>query len=709
MRHANKVKKIFWNITVLLAAFAFFAMMPLGAAYAAGAAPSPTRAISAPILDTIGQYHTFYVVSSYDASGRSQVQAKLVEVSTHGYFYVDSSWYNTLSTADQQAALSDIQQLATNFDTIIYPTETQDFAPIGQPQGYTDPRVTILLTPMTSGVGGYFNAGDMYATSVIATSNDRNMVYLDADVLGDPRMNAFLAHEFQHMITFYAKYQKYGLQEETWLNELRSEYAPTLDGFDNSFSGSNLYYRVSDFLSNPYYSLLNWQESAHQYGIINLLAQYISEHYPHAITQTIKEQSVGIQSFNQAFQQLGYSTTFASAFNDWEIANTINDPVFDNGQYSYTNTNLSNLFVSPVMTFPLASASQQVSFSGQMNDWSAKSYEIDNSLLNAGGSAYDLTIKFSTQNSEKFIVDVLAQNAVNGNQYALTETTASSTNSATIAIPDFSSQDSGAYIVLVPENATQGKDYTNTNPPLYSYLVSATLTPAANANTQSTTPATAAATSSATASSSPAVTNSAVSINAISLAQAPTSGGERITISGTGFAQGAQVSFGGVAAQSTVTDANTITATVPAYSQPMLVSITVANLDGSTATDPGAFLYIAALSPQYLYRAAGDYKVYQIHNGYKRHIVDPTALRLAGFSFADVRVVPAVDLADYPTSSLIQAAGDYHVYSLDDNAVKHWLDMTAAQFAASGRSWNAIFPISPAELNYYATGAADMQ
>jgi len=69
-------------------------------------------------------------------------------------------------------------------------------------------------------------------------------------------------------------------------------------------------------------------------------------------------------------------------------------------------------------------------------------------------------------------------------------------------------------------------------------------------------------------------------------------GGTAITVSGTGFAAGAAVTIGGVAATGVVfVDATTLTATTPAASGVGVVDVVVTNPDGQSSTLAGAFSY----------------------------------------------------------------------------------------------------------------------
>jgi plastocyanin len=76
-----------------------------------------------------------------------------------------------------------------------------------------------------------------------------------------------------------------------------------------------------------------------------------------------------------------------------------------------------------------------------------------------------------------------------------------------------------------------------------------------------------------------------------------TSGGTVVTISGTGFAAGASVSFGGTAASAvTVNGASTITATAPARGAGS-VDLVVSNPDGQSGRLTNGFSYVGSAPP----------------------------------------------------------------------------------------------------------------
>ncbi len=88
-----------------------------------------------------------------------------------------------------------------------------------------------------------------------------------------------------------------------------------------------------------------------------------------------------------------------------------------------------------------------------------------------------------------------------------------------------------------------------------------------------------------------------VSLNQVSPIAASVAGGISITLTGSGFQPGAAVYFGNSAAtQVTVESGEVIRATSPASSSTGSVSVSVINPDGTSATLPGGFTYVASES-----------------------------------------------------------------------------------------------------------------
>ena len=218
-----------------------------------------------------GDKTNFYVDSIYDYWGRGEVSATLNFVGQRAYYYIDDSWWKGLSPASQNDVANAIATLSREFDQTIYPQMTSVYGSEWNPGIDNDPRVTILVTKTIDEAGGYFSYTNEYPKSQYDSSNEREMIYFNGTYIINSRNSSFLAHEFQHMITFYQKQKLHSVEDDYWLNEARSEYASTLLGYDNNYSGSNLERRVKTFLSRPSDSLTEWRNETGDYGAVKIL------------------------------------------------------------------------------------------------------------------------------------------------------------------------------------------------------------------------------------------------------------------------------------------------------------------------------------------------------------------------------------------------------------------------------------------------------
>ncbi len=86
-------------------------------------------------------------------------------------------------------------------------------------------------------------------------------------------------------------------------------------------------------------------------------------------------------------------------------------------------------------------------------------------------------------------------------------------------------------------------------------------------------------------------------VGSVTPASGLSTGGGRVTVTGTGFGPGASVRFGGTAASDvTVTSDTSLSANLPAHA-PGRVDVVVRNADGQEGTLPGGFTYEAAPAP----------------------------------------------------------------------------------------------------------------
>jgi len=323
------------------------------------------------LADYLNERQVFYVEASFDKDNRQQIEAVLKKVTPRLYFYVEEDWWDSLESQTQRKYEQQFEELGTEFHSKIYPVLTSKFGSEWRPGIDKDNRITVLYHPMKRNAGGYIREKDEYPKTRFKSSNEREMIYLNTDFLDSSLEKSILAHEFQHLINFYQKTKKLGLTEETWLNEGRSEYVPTMLGYDDDFQGSYLQRTVRTFLNHPQDSITEWQDSEADYGALNLFLHYLAEHYGSEIlTVSMKIPKIGIPSINAALKQKGFRKNFAEIFTDWSIATYINDCSLGK-EFCYLNPYLKNLRVTPVINLiPLRGAST-LAVTDTIKPWSA--------------------------------------------------------------------------------------------------------------------------------------------------------------------------------------------------------------------------------------------------------------------------------------------------------------------------------------------------
>ncbi|MDD5589945.1 MAG: hypothetical protein PHQ47_02090, partial [Candidatus Portnoybacteria bacterium] len=106
-----------------------------------------------------------------------------------------------------------------------------------------------------------------------------------------------------------------------------------------------------------------------------------------------------------------------------------------------------------------------------------------------------------------------------------------------------------------------------------------------------------------------------------------------------------------------------------------------------------------------LIRAAGDYKVYIVNDGYKRWIQTPEIFGFYGhFKWASIIEVTPQEKDALKNSWMVRADGDYKVYEINADGTKHWLNMTPQKFTQTGHKWDMVYVINTRERDWYKTG-----
>ena len=327
--------------------------------------------------NTIGQSQIFNVNSKYDQFSRASLSATLRHISEHAYFYIEDRYWDNLNSNQRTSLNNSVSILGQEFDNNIYPKETQFWGAEPNPGIDNDSKITIVLEDLVSGNGGYFDTSNQYPKKNTSDSNEREMIFISVEAGSFAKM--FLGHEFQHLISYNQKELLRKVQEDVWLNELRSEYSISLLGYNDNFYNSSLERRVSTFLENPSDSLTEWPNVSTDYAQVALFGQYLSEQFgPSIFNKTLQSPTAGIDSIDQFLRDNNYSDKFSNVFENWTIANYLNDISVD-GRYGYRRDELKNIRVSPeraFLSYPFASM-----FNYNLKSWQPAWYQYNFSSL----------------------------------------------------------------------------------------------------------------------------------------------------------------------------------------------------------------------------------------------------------------------------------------------------------------------------------------
>lgn len=327
--------------------------------------------------DNVGDVKSFFVNSKYDQFARSSLTATLRNVSDRAYFYVEDRYWDSLGVNARNSLNQYIFSLAQEFDDHIYPAETQFWGAEPNPGIDGDPRITILLEDLVLGNGGYFDSSNQFSRDVSDKSNEREIIFVS--VRAGNFAKIFLAHEFQHLISYNQKELIRKVQEDVWLNELRSEFSISLLGYNDDFNNSSLERRMDNFLENPSDSLTEWPNVSSDYAQVTIFGQYLLEQFGQSIfKETLQSPLAGIDSINQFLRDRNYSEKFSNIFENWTVANYLNDVSADK-RYGYQRNELKNIHVTPQQVFlSYPSASK---FNYNLKSWQGNWYKYDFSFL----------------------------------------------------------------------------------------------------------------------------------------------------------------------------------------------------------------------------------------------------------------------------------------------------------------------------------------
>jgi hypothetical protein len=386
--------------------------------------------------ETVGEKKSFYVDPSFDLSKRRELTAVLIKITPKAYFYADQNWWNF---TDQNRVYQAVSELGQEFQNKIYPELTSVFGPEWNPGIDKDVRIFILIHPMKKSAGGYFNSGDEYPKLQNPWSNEREIIYLNSKYVASSLGKSFLAHEFVHLITFNQKENTYNISEDTWLNEARAEYAPTLLGYDDNYQGSNLARRADTFAEHPSDSPFDWNNKETDYGSANLFIHYLVDQYGlDILTDSLHSPLKGAESIDYALKKNGFQEDFFQVFLDWTIAVFVNDCNYGS-RYCYLNKNLRNFRVFPQINFLPLSGRSALTFTDVVQSWTGNWYKV------IGGSG-DIKFAFKTDPDSPFRVPYIIKRKNGG--YIINFLKFDSGKKGQVIIKNFGSDN--AALIIIP-------------------------------------------------------------------------------------------------------------------------------------------------------------------------------------------------------------------------------------------------------------------
>lgn len=355
--------------------------------------------------DEIGRTRSFYTDTIYDAQGRDIISVTLRHISDKAYFYVEDDYWNALSSVAQDDYLNSLTGLGYEFDNVIYPTEVSFFGSEPNPGVDNDSRITVVLTRLAGNVGGYINTINEYPAFDVSNSNEREMVYLNAAQASQKnRIRPFLAHEFQHLISHNQKNILNNTSDDVWLNELRSEYAISLLGYNDEFVNSTLRHRRLVFQEEPSDSLTEWKNLSPDYSQVTLFGEYVAEHWsPQVVTDTSKTKSNGLNAINETLIQNGFQSSLREVFSYWLAANIIND-TSANPKFGYSREELKHVKITPTKSVNNFSDGEDYTTIMHIKDWESR--WLDFTGLSEGQTPF-LRFSFSSSSLSSFTIAYL--------------------------------------------------------------------------------------------------------------------------------------------------------------------------------------------------------------------------------------------------------------------------------------------------------------
>ncbi len=301
----------------------------------------------------VGDTTSFWSVTYIDwpplqGSPQRRVNATCQRSGQHCYLFVE----NTAALPTQ----ADMDSLISRFDNHWYDSLTTAYGPV--PNVYDNDQKIFILVFNESDWWGYFDPGQQMADTMVFNrwnrhSSQREIIYVASSASAN--FDDVVPHELGHMLHWQQDHSPEPLVnptkywEDTWVDEGFSTFA-AIYLTENIFM-QNVQDGGSFFASNPDIPLIYFSD----YNQVKLFMLFMFEHYGHwdYIHTLIGNQLNGIAGVNNTLSQLGYSQTFDDVFEQWVIANYIDDMQYEGGKYGYAHYNFPACAINAThATFP---------------------------------------------------------------------------------------------------------------------------------------------------------------------------------------------------------------------------------------------------------------------------------------------------------------------------------------------------------------------
>lgn len=271
-----------------------------------------------------------------------------------------------VETTAIQPSQSSIDLMAMLFDQEYYPRLTAKYGPV--PDVFDNDSGVYILAITENNWSGYFDPAQQMTDSMVFSrwgmhSSQHEIIYIAAETF-EQSAPGIISHEFGHLLHWGRDHSPeppanpVTFWEDAFVDEGFSTFA-AIYLTENIFQ-RNIWDYSAFFSSNPDIPLI-WFTN---YNQVKLFMLFMFEHYGQwdYVTALINEQLNGIPGIENSLHSLGYQEHFDDIFQQWSIANLIDDSLYDGGKYEYAHYRFPPCHIdSDHYTFPVASVSGSLS------------------------------------------------------------------------------------------------------------------------------------------------------------------------------------------------------------------------------------------------------------------------------------------------------------------------------------------------------------